>query len=101
MNIKSEVYLRENATNKIVAMATIVIDESFVVKGLKVMEGSKGYFVAMPNRKNAKGEYVDTAYPITKEAREQIQQSVLEEYERKLNESSEQFAAEQKSDLPF
>lgn len=97
MDIRSEVYLVGNPTNKVVATATIIIDECFVVKGLKIFDGANGFFVSMPNKKAQNGEYKDIAFPITKEAREQITASVLQEYERKLNETPKA----DKSDLPF
>lgn len=97
MDIRSEVYIVENSTSKIVATATIIIDECFVVKGLKIFDGANGFFVSMPNKKAQNGEYKDIAFPITKEAREQITSTVLQEYERKLNETN----TTKSSDLPF
>ena len=99
MDIRSEVYIIDNPTTKQVASANLILEGHFVVKGLKIFEGSNGYFVAMPNRKNAKGEYKDIAFPIDKETREQIQFSVLGEYERKIQESK--ITEDQQSDLPF
>lgn len=87
MDLKCEVYVVENPTNKVVGTATLIIDECFVVKGLKIFDGANGFFVSMPNKKAQNGEYKDIAFPITKEAREQITASVLQEYERKLNET--------------
>ena len=55
MDIRSEVYIIDNPTTKQVASANLILEGHFVVKGLKIFEGSNGYFVAMPNRKNAKG----------------------------------------------
>ena len=99
MQIRSEVYIIENPTTKQVATASLIIEGCFVVKGLKVFEGTNGYFVAMPNRKTQNGEYKDIAFPIDKETREQIQFSVLGEYERKIQESK--ITEDQQSDLPF
>ncbi len=66
---------------KMRAVAAIVIDDAFVVRDLRVIEGQNGLFVAMPSRKSADGEYHDIAHPITAEAREMIQAKVLKEYE--------------------
>lgn len=99
MQIRSEVYIIENPTTKQVATASLIIEGCFVVKELKVFEGTNGYFVAMPNRKTPNGEYKDIAFPIDKETREQIQFSVLGEYERKIQESK--ITEDQQSDLPF
>ena len=63
------------------AYASITIDNDFVVSGLKVVEGSKGLFVAMPSRKNKKDEFKDIAFPINKEAREYLVSEVLKAYE--------------------
>lgn len=99
MQIRSEVYIIENPTTKQVATASLIIEGCFVVKGLKVFEGTNGYFVAMPNRKTQNGEYKDIAFPTDKETREQIQCTVLEEYERKLQKNVS--VADNSSDLPF
>ncbi|HEX7022620.1 MAG TPA: SpoVG family protein [Trueperaceae bacterium] len=64
-----------------VAYARITIDEAFVVRDLRVVEGKKGLFVAMPQRKGKGDEYQDIAFPITREAREAIQEAVLAAYE--------------------
>lgn len=66
---------------KLRAFCSVVIDGAFVVHDLRVVEGAHGLFVAMPRQKNAKGEYKDVAHPITAEAREQLQQSVLTAFE--------------------
>ncbi|HWI62105.1 MAG TPA: septation regulator SpoVG [Symbiobacteriaceae bacterium] len=66
---------------KLKADASIVFDGQFVVHGLRVVEGVNGLFVAMPRRKTAEGEFKDVAHPITAEARELIQKTVLEAYQ--------------------
>lgn len=99
MQIRSEFYIIENPTTKQVATASLIIEGCFVVKGLKVFEGTNGYFVAMPNRKTPNGEYKDIAFPTDKETREQIQCTVLQEYERKLQKNVS--AVDNSSDLPF
>lgn len=66
------------------AVASITIDDAFAVHDIKVIEGSKGLFIAMPSRKTAEGEYRDIVHPISREARESIQQSILEAYENVL-----------------
>ena len=60
------------------AVVSITIDEEFVVHDIKVIEGEKGLFIAMPSRKAADGEYRDIAHPINSETREQIQKLILE-----------------------
>lgn len=65
---------------KLKAYADITLEESFVVHGLKVIEGQKGLFVAMPSRKMPDGEYKDVAHPINPELRKLITDVVIEKY---------------------
>ncbi|MCC8103542.1 MAG: septation regulator SpoVG [Clostridiales bacterium] len=67
---------------KMRAIVSITLDEEFVVHDIKVIEGEKGLFIAMPSRKAADGEYRDIAHPINSETRERIQQIILDEYEK-------------------
>lgn len=71
---------------KLKAYASICFDDAFLIKGLKVVNGSKGMFVAMPSRKTKHGEYLDICFPITKELREEVNNAVLEVYRKKLEE---------------
>ncbi|MCI9426335.1 MAG: septation regulator SpoVG [Eubacterium sp.] len=66
---------------KMKAVVSITIDEEFVIHDIKVIEGDKGLFIAMPSRKAADGEYRDIAHPINSETREKIQNLILEKYE--------------------
>ena len=65
---------------KMKAVVSITIDEEFVVHDIKIIEGEKGLFIAMPSRKAADGEYRDIAHPINSSTREKIQALVLEKY---------------------
>lgn len=65
---------------KLRAYADITIDDSFVVHGLKVIEGKNGIFVAMPSRKMPNGEYKDVAHPITTDVRTTINEAVISKY---------------------
>jgi len=58
-----------------------------VVHDIKVIEGEKGVFVAMPSRKSATGEYRDIAHPINSETRDYVQKIILEKYEEALQEA--------------
>jgi stage V sporulation protein G len=81
MNI-TDVRLKKVATDgKMKAIASITIDDAFVVRDIRVIEGQNGLFVAMPSRKTPEGEFRDIAHPITSEARELIQSAILKEYE--------------------
>lgn len=68
------------------AVVSITIDEEFVVHDIKVIEGEKGLFIAMPSRKATDGEYRDIAHPINSATREKIQNIILEKYEQVLAE---------------
>lgn len=65
---------------KMKAIASITMDNEFVIHDIKVIEGEKGLFVAMPSRKSPDGEYRDIAHPINQAARERIQRVILERY---------------------
>ena len=67
---------------KVKAHVSITLDNEFVVHDMKVIEGKKGMFVAMPSRKTADGKYRDIAHPINTEARGWIQELILREYEK-------------------
>lgn len=69
---------------KMKAVVSITIDEEFVVHDIKVIEGDKGVFIAMPSRKAADGEYRDIAHPINSETRDRIQQLILERYQSEV-----------------
>ena len=66
---------------KMKAGVSITIDEEFVVPDIKVIEGDKGLFIAMPSRKAADGEYRDIAHPINSDTRERIQTLILQKYQ--------------------
>lgn len=74
---------------KMRAVVSITIDDVFVVHDIKVIEGEKGLFIAMPSRKASDGEYRDIAHPINKETRDEIQTLILKKYEEAAAESEE------------
>ena len=63
------------------AVVSITIDEEFVVHDIKVIEGEKGLFIAMPSRKATDGEYRDIAHPINSATRDRIQRIILDKYD--------------------
>ena len=69
---------------KMKAVVSITIDEEFVIHDIKVIDGEKGLFIAMPSRKAADGEYRDIAHPINSETRNRIQDIILEKYESEV-----------------
>ena len=74
---------------KMKAVVSITLDDEFVVHDIKVIEGEKGLFIAMPSRKASDGEYRDIAHPINSETRELIQNIILESYAKALLEVPE------------
>lgn len=73
---------------KMKAVVSITIDEEFVVHDIKVIEGEKGLFIAMPSRKASDGEYRDIAHPINSLTRDSIQTMILDRYEEAIMEPS-------------
>lgn len=67
------------------AIVSITFDNMFAVHDIKVIEGEKGLFVAMPSRKGLDGEHRDIAHPINAETRKLIQDRILLEYENAVN----------------
>ena len=74
---------------KMKAVVSVTIDDEFVVHDIKVIEGDKGLFIAMPSRRSSDGEYRDVAHPINTSTRERLQAVILEAYE-KAEESAEE-----------
>ena len=74
---------------KMRAVVSITIDDVFVVHDIKVIEGEKGLFIAMPSRKASDGEYRDIAHPINSETRDKIQSLILEKYQEVASESAD------------
>lgn len=66
---------------KMKAVVSVTFDNEFVVHDIKVIEGEKGLFIAMPSRKALDGEFRDIAHPINSSTRDRIQRSILEKYE--------------------
>ena len=74
---------------KMKAIVSITLDDEFVVHDIKVIEGEKGLFIAMPSKKATDGEYRDIAHPINSSTRENLQRVILESYEKALEEPEE------------
>lgn len=76
---------------KMRAIVSITLDNEFVVHDIKVIEGEKGMFIAMPSRKATDGEYRDIAHPINSDTRDRIQAIILDKYAATLAEGDEEF----------
>lgn len=78
---------RVEKEGKMKAIVSITMDNEFVVHDIKVIEGEKGLFIAIPSRRAADGEYRDIAHPINSDTREMIQNIILDKYEMTLLEN--------------
>lgn len=86
---------RVTKEGKMKAVVSITLDDEFVVHDIKVIEGEKGLFIAMPSRKAGDGEYRDIAHPINSVTRDRIQKIILDRYEEAL--SQEEYEEEQEA----
>ena len=74
---------------KLKAVASITIDDEFVVHDIKIIDGDKGMFIAMPSRKTTDGEYKDIAHPIKSSTREEMQRLILDKYHSEIETQAE------------
>jgi len=86
MNITDIRIRKISADGRMKAVISVTFDEAFVIHDIKVVEGEKGLFVAMPSKRMPDGEYKDIAHPISSEVRAVLQTAVLEAYEKALQE---------------
>ena len=90
MNI-TDVRVRKVARNgKMKAVVSITIDDVFMVHDIKVIEGDKGLFIAMPSRKAADGEYKDIAHPINSDTRTALQELILMRYQEVMESDTDE-----------
>lgn len=83
-DVRIRLYNKENS--KLKAIASVVIEDSFVVHDIKVLEGNQGYFVAMPSKKTPDGKYKDVAHPLNTPTREELSKAVLQAFEKARSE---------------
>lgn len=80
MNITDIRVRKIDKEGKMKAVASITIDNVFVVHDIKIIDGEKGLFIAMPSKKASDGEFRDIAHPINSETRDELQKLILEAY---------------------
>ena len=80
----TEVWVSLRNDEKLKAFVSITLNDSFVVRGLKIIRGNSGLFVAMPSRKRPDGQHQDLAHPINDVTRKYLTEKVMAEYEREL-----------------
>jgi stage V sporulation protein G len=96
MNV-TDVKVVKREANQLRGFATIIIDDAFVVKNIKIIQGKNGLFIAMPSYKLKNGEYRDVAHPLNTETRNQIEELILAKYDEVENEeeSTQDFSGEE------
>ncbi|MFZ5944308.1 MAG: SpoVG family protein [Bacillota bacterium] len=82
------------------AYASVNLNDCFAIRNVKVVDSSKGLFVAMPSYKAGNGEYKDICFPVTKEFREQLNNAVVDAYHQALTQSQQQGAAQAPIEAP-
>jgi len=83
MNI-TEIKVHPVNEQKLKAYVTLVLDDCFVIRDIKIIEGHTGLFVAMPSKRRKDGQFKDIAHPLNKETREEIEKRIFEEYESQI-----------------
>ncbi len=78
---KVEIYKTEKENSKLKGIATVYLDNSFVIKNIRIIEGEKGLFIAMPNREISPGKRVDICNPINRETRKMFEDAIISKYE--------------------
>ncbi|MDD5921899.1 MAG: septation regulator SpoVG [Eubacteriales bacterium] len=76
-----------NTVGKMKAVASVTFDNEFVVHDIKIIEGKKGTFIAMPSRRMGEGDFRDIAHPLTTEMRNRMKEAIFEAYEKTENET--------------
>ncbi len=79
------VRVTDKEDSKMKGIASVLVDDCFAIHDIRIIEGEKGLFVAMPSRKTQSGEYRDVAHPITQECRDMFAEAILNEYKNQLN----------------
>ena len=78
----------EKEDSRMKGIASVLLDDEFAVHDIRIIEGTKGLFIAMPSRKTPDGEFKDIAHPINTDTREKIQTSILKAYEAAIEEEN-------------
>lgn len=84
MNITEVKISPIDGDEKLKAFATVTFDDCFLIRDLKIINGKKGFFVAMPSRKMKDGTFKDIAHPLNNAMRQQLEAKVLEEYNKSI-----------------
>lgn len=74
--------------NKLKAYATVVFDNSFIVRDLKVIEGNKGFFISMPSRRTKDGSFRDIAHPLNTDMRKSLEDAIIAKFKEEYDETA-------------
>ncbi len=85
----TEIRITLREEDRLRGFANVTFDNAFVVRGIKIIQGTDGYFVAMPSRKRPNGTHQDIAHPVNSETRQILEKAILEAYESKLAEEKD------------
>ncbi len=85
--------------DKLKAFVNITFEDAFVVRGMKIIKGTSGYFVSMPSRKMPDGSYRDIAHPIRNEFRQYLEKKILHEYQKALDQQGDELSENVTSEL--
>ena len=78
--------LQEREDSRMKGIASVLLDDCFAIHDIRIIEGEKGLFIAMPSRKTSVGGYRDIAHPITAECRNMFEDAVLDAYKKEVGE---------------
>ena len=98
MNITDVRVRRVAKQGKMRAVVSVTFENEFVVHDIKVIEGERGLFIAMPSKKSSDGEYRDIAHPINSDMRKVLQDTILEAFEKAADEEGTGDLAENQSE---
>lgn len=82
MEITSVNVHKKNDDSRMKGIASVLIDDCFAIRDIRIIEGKDGLFIAMPSRKNSEGVYHDIAHPINAETRKMFEDAIFEEYNK-------------------
>ncbi len=74
--------------DKLKGFANVTFDNAFVIRGMKIISGNKGYFISMPSRRRPDGTHQDIAHPVNNETRRHLEEKILAAYEEELKKQS-------------
>jgi len=80
----TEIRLTIRNEDKLKAFANVTFDNAFVIRGLKIISGNKGFFISMPSKRRPDGTYQDVAHPINTDMRRTLERMILEAYEKEV-----------------